>query len=108
MVMYDEPFTGQDPISMGVLSQLVRRLNDAVQLTSILVSHDVEETTGISDLIYVVSGGKVIDHGNPKALASSTSASVRQFMLGLPDGPMTFHYAAPPLNEDLLGNQGVS
>lgn len=108
MVMYDEPFTGQDPISMGVLAQLVRRLNDAVGLTSILVSHDVEETSAISDLVYVINGGKVIEQGTPSELANSSSASVRQFMSGLPDGPVGFHYDAPTLDEDLLSMRGAS
>jgi phospholipid/cholesterol/gamma-HCH transport system ATP-binding protein len=103
MVMYDEPFTGQDPISMGVLSQLVRRLNDAVRLTSVLVSHDVEETSGIADLIYVISGGKVVGKGRPDELMNSTAPSVKQFMQGLPDGPVTFHYGAPSLEQDLMG-----
>ncbi|MET0007570.1 MAG: ABC transporter ATP-binding protein [Candidatus Thiodiazotropha sp. 6PLUC9] len=107
MVMYDEPFTGQDPISMGVLAQLVRRLNDAVGLTSILVSHDVEETAGISDLIYVISGGKVIESGSPDALMGSDSPAVKQFMSGLPDGPVGFHYQAPTLSEDLLSMRGA-
>jgi phospholipid/cholesterol/gamma-HCH transport system ATP-binding protein len=107
MVMYDEPFTGQDPISMGVLAQLVRRLNDAARLTSILVSHDVEETAGISDLIYVLSGGKVIESGTPQALGVSQSPAVNQFMGGLPDGPVPFHYGAPDLNEDLLSMRGA-
>jgi phospholipid/cholesterol/gamma-HCH transport system ATP-binding protein len=107
MVMYDEPFTGQDPISMGVLAQLVRKLNDAVGLTSILVSHDVEETAGISDFIYVIHGGKVIEHGTPSQLAASESAAVRQFMKGLPDGPVGFHYEAPTLQEDLLSMRGA-
>lgn len=102
MVMYDEPFTGQDPISMGVLAKLVRSLNDAVKLTSILVSHDVDETAGISDLIYVISKGKVLESGTPEALAASDSASVRQFMQGLPDGPVSFHYDAPPFLDDLM------
>jgi phospholipid/cholesterol/gamma-HCH transport system ATP-binding protein len=105
MVMYDEPFTGQDPISLGVLAQLIRRLNDAVELTSIMVSHDVEETAAIADLIYLVSNGKVIGKGSPQELTASQSASVRQFMLGLPEGPMSFHYDAPPLAEDLLGKE---
>ena len=107
MVMYDEPFTGQDPISMGVLAQLVRRLNDAVGLTSILVSHDVEETAGISDYIYVISGGKVLEHGTPAQIDASGSASVRQFMSGLPDGPVSFHYDAPTLESDLLSMRGA-
>jgi phospholipid/cholesterol/gamma-HCH transport system ATP-binding protein len=107
MVMYDEPFTGQDPISMAVLAQLIRRLNDAVGLTSILVSHDVEETAGISDLIYVISAGKVIGSGSPEALANSETPAVRQFMGGLPDGPVAFHYSAPTLSEDLLSMRGA-
>jgi phospholipid/cholesterol/gamma-HCH transport system ATP-binding protein len=102
MVMYDEPFTGQDPISMGVLAQLIRSLNDAVKLTSILVSHDVEETAGISDLIYVISRGKVLESGSPAELAASDSDSVRQFMQGLPDGPVSFHYDAPPFLDDMM------
>jgi phospholipid/cholesterol/gamma-HCH transport system ATP-binding protein len=107
MVMYDEPFTGQDPISMGVLAQLVRRLNDAVGLTSILVSHDVEETAGISDIVYVIHGGKVIEHGTPAQINASESEAVRQFMSGLPDGPVGFHYEAPTLQEDLLSMRGA-
>jgi phospholipid/cholesterol/gamma-HCH transport system ATP-binding protein len=102
MVMYDEPFTGQDPISMGVLAKLIRRLNDAVSLTSIVVSHDVKETAAISDWIYVISGGKVLEHGSPKQLAASESPSVRQFMQGLPDGPVSFHYDATPFMDDLM------
>jgi phospholipid/cholesterol/gamma-HCH transport system ATP-binding protein len=102
MVMYDEPFTGQDPISMGVLAQLIRRLNDAVKLTSILVSHDVEMTSAIADLAYLVSNGKVIGKGSPVELSASKSSSVRQFLLGLPEGPLSFHYTAPPLADDLL------
>jgi phospholipid/cholesterol/gamma-HCH transport system ATP-binding protein len=107
MVMYDEPFTGQDPISMGVLAQLVRRLNDAVGLTSILVSHDVEETAGISDYIYVINGGKVLERGTPEQIDASASQAVRQFMSGLPDGPVGFHYDAPTLQDDLLSMRGV-
>jgi phospholipid/cholesterol/gamma-HCH transport system ATP-binding protein len=106
MVMYDEPFTGQDPISMGVLAKLIRSLNDAVKLTSILVSHDVEETAGISDLIYVISKGKVLDSGTPAELATSDSPSVRQFMQGLPDGPVSFHYDALPFLDDLMDAKG--
>jgi phospholipid/cholesterol/gamma-HCH transport system ATP-binding protein len=103
MVMYDEPFTGQDPISMGVLAQLVRRLNDAVGLTSILVSHDVEETSAISDLIYVISGGKVVESGAPEDLRASKTPAVKQFIGGMPDGPVGFHYQGPALADDLLG-----
>ena len=102
MIMYDEPFTGQDPISMGVLVQLIRVLNDALGLTSIIVSHDVKETAAISDYVYVISQGKVIGQGTPEALGSTDSDRVKQFMQGLPDGPVPFHYPAPDYMEDLL------
>jgi phospholipid/cholesterol/gamma-HCH transport system ATP-binding protein len=103
MIMYDEPFTGQDPISMGVLVQLIRRLNDAAHLTSIVVSHDVAETAAISDYLYVIADGRVIDQGPPAKVRQSGSAWTRQFMQGLPDGPVPFHYPAPALRRDLLG-----
>jgi len=103
MVMYDEPFTGQDPISMGVLVQLIRLLNDALGLTSVMVSHDVQEAAGIADYIYIISGGKVIEHGTPSDIANTHSEWVRQFMQGLPDGPVPFHYPAPEYHDDLLG-----
>jgi phospholipid/cholesterol/gamma-HCH transport system ATP-binding protein len=103
MVMYDEPFTGQDPISMGILVQLIRRLNDAAHLSSIVVSHDVRETAEIADLVYVISGGKVVESGPPSQLMSSGREWTQQFMHGLPDGPVPFHYPASPLEEDLRG-----
>ena len=103
MIMYDEPFTGQDPISMGVLVKLIRQLNDAARLTSILVSHDVAETCAIADLVYVISGGRVIESGPPEQLRESGSEWTRQFMQGLPDGPVPFHYPAPALEADLFG-----
>jgi phospholipid/cholesterol/gamma-HCH transport system ATP-binding protein len=102
MIMYDEPFTGQDPISMGVLVQLIRRLNDALGLTSIIVSHDVAETAAIADYIYVISNGRVVEHGTPDALGRSDSDWVRQFMDGLPDGPVPFHYPADDYFTDLM------
>jgi phospholipid/cholesterol/gamma-HCH transport system ATP-binding protein len=102
MVMYDEPFTGQDPISMGVLVKLIRELNDALGLTSIVVSHDVRETAAIADYVYLLSNGKVVDHGTPAALWKSTSAWSRQFLDGEPDGPVAFHYPAPDFRDDLL------
>ncbi|MGD2074271.1 MAG: ABC transporter ATP-binding protein [Gammaproteobacteria bacterium] len=102
MIMYDEPFTGQDPISMGALVQLIRLLNDALSLTSVIVSHDVQEAAAISDYIYVISGGKVMGEGRPEELRDTDSDWVRQFMQGLPDGPVPFHYPAPPYVEDLL------
>jgi phospholipid/cholesterol/gamma-HCH transport system ATP-binding protein len=103
VVLYDEPFTGQDPISMGVLVTLIRQLNDASRLTSILVSHDVRETASIADWIYVISNGKVVARGTPNEIEGESSAWVRQFMDGLPDGPVHLHYPAPPLGQDLLG-----
>jgi len=102
MVMYDEPFTGQDPISMGVLVKLIRELNDALSLTSIVVSHDVKETAAIADYIYLLSGGKVIDHGKPDVLGDSVSEWSQQFLNGKPDGPVAFHYPAPDFKEDLM------
>jgi phospholipid/cholesterol/gamma-HCH transport system ATP-binding protein len=104
MVMYDEPFTGQDPISMGVLMQLIRQLNDASRLTSLVVSHDVRETAEIADYIYVISQGQVIEHGVPQRLMRSRSEWVRQFMQGLADGPVHFHYPAPELEPDLFAS----
>ncbi|MBI3773834.1 MAG: ABC transporter ATP-binding protein [Gammaproteobacteria bacterium] len=102
MIMYDEPFTGQDPISMGVLVQLIRKLNDALGLTSIIVSHDVQETAAIADYIYVLSDGKVVGAGTPQELSRTDSAWVQQFLQGLPDGPVPFHYPAPEYAVDLL------
>jgi phospholipid/cholesterol/gamma-HCH transport system ATP-binding protein len=104
MILYDEPFTGQDPISMGILMQMIRRLNDASGLTSLVVSHDVRETAAIADELYLISNGHVIDHGTPKALLASESPWVRQFMDGLPDGPVRFHYPAPDLAQDLFAH----
>jgi len=103
MIMYDEPFTGQDPISMGVLVTLIRQLNDASRLTSIVVSHDVRETAGIADRIYLIANGKVMAQGSPGEVEASTSGWVRQFMRGEPDGPVHFHYPAPALVQDFLG-----
>ncbi|VFM98241.1 MAG: phospholipid/cholesterol/gamma-HCH transport system ATP-binding protein [Candidatus Kentron sp. G] len=102
MLMYDEPFTGQDPITMGVLVQLIRRLNDALDLTSIVVSHDVAETAAIADYLYVLSEGKVVGAGTPDELSKTGSEWITQFMQGLPDGPVPFHYPAGDYTEDLL------
>lgn len=103
IIMYDEPFTGQDPISMGVLMTLVRQLNDACGLTSILVSHDVAETLRIADYIYILGNGRVMAGGTPAEIRAGRSDWVEQFMRALPDGPVHFHYPAPPLEQDLLG-----
>lgn len=104
MIMYDEPFTGQDPISMGVLVKLIKTMNRAMGLTSIVVSHDVPETSSIADYIYVIAEGKVVGHGTPEQLGRTHSAWVGQFMQGLPDGPVQFHYPAPPYEQDLFQN----
>jgi len=106
MIMYDEPFTGQDPISMGTIVNLIHRINDALGLTSIVVSHDVADTTEIADYIYLLSGGKVIEKGSPLELKHSSSVWAQQFMQGLPDGPVPFHYPGTDLAEDLFATAG--
>lgn len=105
MIMYDEPFTGQDPISMGVLVRLIRTINDALGLTSIIVSHDVHETSQIADFIYVISNGKVMGHGTPAELKTTASPWVKQFMNAESDGPVPFHYPASDYATDLLGER---
>ena len=102
MMMYDEPFVGQDPISMGVVVKLIRLLNDALGMTSIVVSHDVKETAMIADYIYLISEGQVVEHGSPEQLQHSNSAWTDQFLHGLHDGPVPFHYPAPEYEADLL------
>ncbi len=104
MIMYDEPFTGQDPISKGVLVHLIKSLNVTLGLTTIIVSHDVAETAAIADYIYVVSGGKVIGEGTPKQIKHSASEWVQQFMEGSADGPVHFHYPARDIQDDLLSS----
>lgn len=94
IMMYDEPFTGQDPIAKGVLLALVKQMNDALNLTSIIVSHDVHETANISDYVYIISAGKVIAEGEPETLLKASSPLVQQFVEGRPDGPIRFHYPA--------------
>lgn len=102
VIMYDEPFAGQDPISMGVLVSLIRQLNDTLGMTSIIVSHDVNETMSIADFIYVVSGGKVVGKGTPSELKASSDPWVKQFIMALPDGPVPFHYPAQERADDFL------
>jgi phospholipid/cholesterol/gamma-HCH transport system ATP-binding protein len=104
LIMFDEPFTGQDPITMGVLVKLIRLLNDALGLTTIIVSHDVHETIGIADYAYLIADGQVVGEGTPETLMKSESQGfVHQFMQGLPDGPVPFHYPAQDYHNDLLG-----
>ena len=103
MVMYDEPFTGQDPIAMGVLVELIKRLNRALGISSVVVSHDIHETASISDKIYLISEGNVVGQGSPAQLMEESTPIVRQFMRGLPDGPVPFHYPGPEYRDDILG-----
>ena len=105
ILMYDEPFVGQDPIAMGVLVRLIRLLNDALGITSIVVSHDLSETASIADYLYVVGDGQVLGQGTPQELMASDNPRIRQFMTGEPDGPVPFHYPAPDFREDLLGKR---
>ena len=105
IIFYDEPFTGLDPISMGVIVRLIRTLNDSLGLTSIVVSHDVEEVSAVSDHSYLISDGKVVAYGTPEELVRNKSAWVRQFMKGLADGPVPFHYPAPDYASQLLGEE---
>jgi len=101
VLMYDEPFTGLDPISMGVIANLIRRLNDATGATSLIVSHDVQECFQICDYAYLLSGGRVVARGTPAELSASDEPEVRQFIRGEPDGPVRFHYPAQPLAQEL-------
>ena len=101
LIMYDEPFAGLDPISMGVAANLIRTLNDATGATSLVVSHDVQECFTICDHAYLLSSqGRVVAHGTPAELSASEDPQVRQFIRGEPDGPVRFHYPAKPLAED--------
>lgn len=102
LIMYDEPFAGQDPIAMGVILRLIRSLNDALGLTSILVSHDIKEVTAIADYIYLIADGKIIGQGTPTTIEKEQSPLVKQFIQGLPDGAVPFHYPAPDLVNDFL------
>ena len=101
LIMYDEPFAGLDPISMGVAANLIRTLNDATGATSLVVSHDVQECFAICDHAYLMSSqGRVVAYGTPKELTDSEDPQVRQFIRGEPDGPVRFHYPAQPLAQD--------
>jgi len=102
MIMYDEPFTGLDPISMGVIAKLIRELNQVLGITSIVVSHDVAEASAISDYAYLLGDGRILGQGTPAELQRSDSPHVRQFMDGLPDGPVPYTYPARNYLEDLL------
>jgi len=104
LVMYDEPFAGLDPISLGVVGQLIRTLNDALDTTSVVVTHDVYESLKIVDYLYFVSEGRIIAQGTPDEVRESRDPFVRQFVDGETDGPVPFHYAAPPYREELFAD----
>jgi phospholipid/cholesterol/gamma-HCH transport system ATP-binding protein len=101
LIMYDEPFAGLDPISMGVTANLIRKLNDALGSTSILVSHDVHESFSIADYVYFLSQGQIVAQGTPAEMQASTHPYVKQFINAEPDGPVPFHYPGKSLAEDL-------
>jgi phospholipid/cholesterol/gamma-HCH transport system ATP-binding protein len=105
ILMYDEPFVGQDPIAMGVLVRLIRLLNDALGITSIVVSHDLAETASIADYLYVVGDEQVLGQGTPEELMNSDNPRIRQFMTGEADGPVPFHFPAADYRTDLLGKR---
>ncbi|WP_088330529.1 phospholipid ABC transporter ATP-binding protein MlaF [Lacimicrobium sp. SS2-24] len=102
LIMYDEPFAGQDPISMGVLVKLIKALNDALNLTSIVVTHDVKEVMSIADYVYILADKKIIGQGTPAQIREQDSELVQQFLGGKADGPVPFHYPANSLEHDLL------
>ncbi|MBL4765578.1 MAG: phospholipid ABC transporter ATP-binding protein MlaF [Colwellia sp.] len=102
LILYDEPFAGQDPISMGVIVRLIRSLSDALGLTSVVVSHDVPEVMSIADYIYIVAEQKIIGQGTPAQISADESPLVKQFVQGKADGPVPFHYQAPNYQNELF------
>ncbi|OZB19852.1 MAG: phospholipid ABC transporter ATP-binding protein MlaF [Marinobacter sp. 34-60-7] len=107
LIMYDEPFAGQDPIAMGVLVKLIRDLNSSMGLTSVLVSHDVPESLSICHYACIIADGKVIGEGTPDELRNHPSDRVQQFLTGQPDGPVPFHYPAADAGSDFGVTGGV-
>lgn len=105
LIMYDEPFAGQDPISMGVLVKLIRELNDALNVTSIVVTHDVTEVMTIADHIYILADRKIIGEGSAEEIRNSDSPLVQQFLKGEADGPVPFHYPSDNLESALFGDR---
>lgn len=103
LLMYDEPFAGQDPIAMGVLVELIRLLREALGHTAIVVSHDVHETASIADYMYLISDCEVVGCGTPDELLNSDEPRVRQFVQGQPDGPVPFHFPAADIASDIIG-----
>jgi phospholipid/cholesterol/gamma-HCH transport system ATP-binding protein len=107
LLLYDEPFAGLDPISMGVVLRLIRSLNDALGISSVVVTHDVREISQIADSSYIVSDGRVVASGSPAELREHPSPVVHQFMEGLADGPVSFHYPAPDYRRQLLDRRAT-
>ena len=103
LIMYDEPFTGLDPIALGVISNLIKDVGAVYECTNVIVSHDIEETARISNLLYVLSEGEIIGQGSPQDLKKDDSPRLKQFLNGLPDGPVPFHYPAPEYMDSLIG-----
>ena len=101
LIMYDEPFVGQDPITMAVLVKLIKELNDALGITSVIVTHDVKEVLSIADYAYIIANRKVVVHGTPEQLREEHNPEVEQFLKGLPDGPGPSHFPAGDLLQDL-------
>jgi phospholipid/cholesterol/gamma-HCH transport system ATP-binding protein len=101
LILYDEPFTGLDPISFGVIVRLIRNLNDSLGATSVIVTHDVQEALGVVDYVYFMAAGRVIAQGTPEEIRASPEPFVNQFVNGRPDGPVPFHYPAPAYAADL-------
>lgn len=102
LIMYDEPFTGLDPITLATVVTLIKRLNDALGITSLVVSHDVDETLSIADYVHIISDGRIVESGSPEALKNSSSDWVQQFLQGQPDGPVPFHYPAADYHDELM------
>jgi phospholipid/cholesterol/gamma-HCH transport system ATP-binding protein len=100
LMMYDEPFAGLDPVSLGITAKLIRELNDALGITSLVVSHDIHETFMIADWVYILADGQIVAAGTPKEIEAMSDPLVHQFIHGEPDGPLKFHYPAKPLAED--------
>ena len=101
LILYDEPFTGLDPISFGVIVRLIRELNDSLGATSVIVTHDVQEALGVVDFVYFMAAGRVIAQGRPDEIRASHEPFVRQFVNGSSEGPVPFHYPAPAYDADL-------
>ncbi len=106
LIMYDEPFSGLDPISLGTAARLIRQLNDAMGLTSIVVSHDLDETFGIADKVIILANGKIAAQGTPDEVRHSGSPLVQQFVNARPDGPVQFHYPGPTVEQDFSAQMG--